>query len=525
MAISSLLSASGNLCSPSPDRPGRRTSAGFIADEFYRDPIEALYAHYADPKANSIPLIVTSTFLTEVSRCISIAPSLKSHEDALYSPVLVRSLLALYVMHQIRLYCRPFLRRLYRKLDSGEIPPVTLDFILCYGMSALSENHLTPAKRRFLSSAYLERLNHVALTQLSTNPSIDTPFLMYQICRLHVLYRTGEAFRSFLSLSNKLVLERKYHLIDLLDDGPSDPSKALYHEISLEFKRRVFHDVTSLEHLAGALSGIPSNMALTYAVVQPINDTTLLKLLALPPAEDTFPVLVPCMTHIVSGYPSLIELSNIGHDMASLRAQFPLDSLSQFDLAPYLAINRRLSILHPLLLKEFPLSPWATKDQDYNSPVYTAGVCMVHSTYLMVAIFTNVRNWTFGARAVRPEAYPELRAQASKAVDFYTTNCVPLIQQLPPPSHNIIVSVACLLSAFWCITRLHYQADMPDLVHRDLLTIRLYIDIVETFEPYVAYLSSMKKILEIAFREVLAACPGLIPAQLIRRSNLTIETV
>ncbi|KAJ1926495.1 hypothetical protein IWQ60_003738 [Tieghemiomyces parasiticus] len=546
MAIQNLLTPP-HLISPTLDATPRHkiTPWDFNAS---LPPAKSLLTYYSDVRSFIPSPADAEQFLETLQRTTRIARSLKSFEDMLYSPVLVRSLLALYVMHQVRLFCKPFLARLYRKLDRQELRPIALDSMLCYGISVLSERQLESRDRHRLSAAYLERISHAALHRLCSCPAVDTPFLMYQVCRVHAFHNTDHNYVNFMCKYSPafvtatdypirpigqgdavkrsdptitrsppwdltwMITQRQYHLTDLHDHPtPVDPRRALHQEIALEFRRRTFYEVTALESVAGCQLGLPSQLDTSHTRVNPISDEILLKLFALPPEEDTFPALIPCLTHSVSGYPSLITLSSITNATSALRAHVPPHNPADVNLQPYLEINQRLNVLYPQLLREFPILPRKVIDPERDNPVYMAGTCMVHSVFHATRLFANLHNWNFGSRAFRPESYPALRRYGSESADYFTRNCLPFIKHVPVQAHNLCTSLCCFLACYWYINRLPYISQDADQIRRDMDTIRMYRAYLDEFEPFVAYIESYKSLIARALESVHCHEVDLIP--------------
>ncbi|KAJ1911421.1 hypothetical protein IWQ60_010142 [Tieghemiomyces parasiticus] len=546
MRITSLLAETEH--DGSPDDPWNITSSS-SPDTYAASTltiIDALVAYYTNPYQHmSMTFFISDRLATEFSQVQRIDRSLKTPEDTLYSPALVRPLLALYVMHQVRIFCQPFLQRLYRKLDRGEISPASLNFMLCYGTCVVSESYMSLENRRAFSLAYLERLDHLSLTQLSDESALDIPLVLFLISRVHAFQKTSAGYVQFIALSG------------LEDDRPADPRQALHYDLDREYKRRTFHEVTSLECYASAFLGVPPTVNIRFTRVKPISDTLLYKMLTLPPEDDIYPALVPGMSHSVSGYPVFIELTDIAYDVCHLRARLPPVRLEDVDLQPYLTLNRRLDDLYPAIERQFPLdttaaytvaatshhsrmmssgssSPLAgnpppttttttdTVNPPHDNAVYAAGQCMIHSIFHLTRVFLNVHNWAFGPRAFRPESYPVLREAASASVDHFTLHCLPYLQRLPVQGHSLVTSMALNMICFWYIHRLPYHYhhhSRTDAAHqqirRDWAVIHRYRAYLDEFEPFVQYIKTYKAHLDQALEEIRSKYPGLVPEYLI----------
>ncbi|KAJ1970321.1 hypothetical protein H4R35_005941 [Dimargaris xerosporica] len=108
---------------------------------------------------------------------------LKTEDDVIYHPALVRCILATFVEYQIRIFKKLYFKRLLRKLTRREMQPLSFHFLMAFGTSLTLLGHrgsLPHAVRKRLSHAYLERFNDL-LTQALKNPTLETPYLTYMI--------------------------------------------------------------------------------------------------------------------------------------------------------------------------------------------------------------------------------------------------------------------------------------------------------------------------------------------------------
>ncbi|KAJ1926504.1 hypothetical protein IWQ60_003748 [Tieghemiomyces parasiticus] len=467
----------------------------------------------SDPLALSSAATPLAVQLTgELERYRHLPPQLRSQEEILFAPGLVRSLAFLYVLREVRMYRRRFYDRLQRKLDRGEVSALALNCILCLGISVLPSRALPPRLRQELAMAYIDRVSEIVVRRLHEYDTPEVPFLLFRFARMHGIFANSQDLVTYVTLSSNLVITRRYHLLDLEDSQPpADPNQAFHYEMNREITRRSYHESTFVRGQIANLLGLPGMVSNHYVRVNPINDQFLERLFMLPPDEDTYPALIPGLGHSVCGYPPVMELADITTEVSLLRSRIQPADPSDVDLRPYLELNERLSALFPRLLADYPLGPPPhSNDPELDNPVYRSGISMVHSLFHSARLLLNVHNWTFGNQAFRPELHQALRAYGTESADHFTTHCLPYIRRVPTCCHNLVTNHCCFTVGFWYANELRLpdscretnQADVDDnadgtkprescldrhQVRRRLDTIDMYVRYLDEFKPYVTY--------------------------------------
>ncbi|KAJ1918377.1 hypothetical protein IWQ60_007512 [Tieghemiomyces parasiticus] len=410
--------------------------------------------------------IPVTTFKSQfINMAHQITRLLKSAEDVIYNPVIVYSLIAVYVNQQVRIYQHCYLQRLYRKLRRHELSPLVLNFLLAYGAAIATESHRDMATRRAIAKVYLDRVK-MELEQEVARPTLGTPHLISQIGTLHAVVQENEGFSYYITKGKSLMMERHFHLVDspvpthhplsghLPNHSYPFTSQQAPQETALaqEFKRRTFWEIYTLDNQVNAMLGLPSSLSATQVTVQPIQDALLSTLFELPPEEDVYPALIPGIRHSLCGYPSLIELALLMGQVADLRAQRDLapTTPSSHDsrlFMTYLDLGDQHQALAPRLLAEYPLPaylPTSALVQSY--PAYYSSLYTVHASFYAAGILLTIQNWNHGARAFRPNHHPTLYTRGLDLARQFDALIMPVLEILPFHYHtNVFGGTAYLM--------------------------------------------------------------------------------
>ncbi|KAJ1994209.1 hypothetical protein H4R33_000377 [Dimargaris cristalligena] len=434
-------------------------------------------------------------FALQIGRLNQLTRPLKSQEDTLYAPGLTRTLVAIFVLNHAH--------RLIRKLDRQELTPLALNYLLGFAIGVLPHGSLSPIARRNITTAYLERIYYLAMGQFEGDAALDTPYILYLASRLHVFSKTSDKYSFFVALGIRMITQMRYHIVDLPTQITYGP-ETLVAVLRKEYKRRIFWEITALDSLICCFLGIPGNFREENICVDPIDDRLLGHLLQLAPDDDVFPAIIPALGTTVCGNPVLIRLTHLVYKASNLRAKIlPPNSVSDF--RPYYELNAHLQTVHRELLQMFPL-PRSNKIPSHLTAAQMlqfTGLGMIHSAFTSVVLLLNTHNWSFGARAIRPETDPFLHQMGLRAALQFTDYCLPFLRHLPPQRHHLCASNCCFLAAYRLAIYLGQlketmavAPETPLIFNQTLDTIRTYITYLDEYRAYVTYVDSYQALLQ-----------------------------
>ncbi|KAJ1982554.1 hypothetical protein H4R34_001662 [Dimargaris verticillata] len=455
--------------------------------------------------------------------------TLKSEEEILYSPILVYSLITIFVNQQVRLYQKIYLERFYRKLHRREISPLALNFILAYGSSITIKDQLFHAyMRKNVAQIYFNRFCQLVMKEIEC-PSLESAYIIFQIGSIYTTFKDNSGYAFYLDLGKSLMHQMKFHLVDhgdartnpmrLPQDYRESGKTNVRDELLREYKRRAYWEITAFYNLINSMLGNPGTVGQNNVMVNAIDDRLLFKILHLPPEEDVYPPIIPGMRQTLCGYPGLTRFAYLSGEVANLRSRVRCED-PEAALQYYFTLNEKLQSNHDELVHLYPLPLVVPNETDIaQRPIHYTSIYLVHTNYHATVIMLNIHNWSIvgpGASAASagqmflPEQHPVLHQRGLDAADFITRHCFLFFKVLSPKYYTPVVSGSCFVALYKYVDTLRHlihrvdtefktpvdgshpgapmQRDQIDQEIRRLLTIiRDYYLFLDDMRDYVSY--------------------------------------
>ncbi|KAJ1981076.1 hypothetical protein H4R34_002218 [Dimargaris verticillata] len=460
----------------------------------------------------------------------------KCEEEQIYHPLLVTSLMAVFVDRQIRLWSNLQLQRLHRKLRTGTLSPFTLNAILTLGASLARFNHNDLKTRMGAIKAYYDRVDALLPSELE-HPSLECPFLLSLISGIAKVIRADEKFLYYSGLAKNLALQLNMHTVDspsptadaaplvsaanalpalatptpTQSHRPSPPEHwqqlspaAADNELTKEFKRRVFWTIATYDNLLGCMLGLPPGLMTGTCRVKPIDDSLLEQLLRCDPRDDHYPAIIPDTSQILMGYPKILPFSALLSKVSHLRMQ--ARDNPAMNIAPYHHLNRKLQAWYHSLTPPFTLPDQCPADSELAEHlVHYESIYLLHTTYVIVVILLNIGDLLPVQTSFQPAQDPWCHQWGLDASHLYTTRIFPFYQEVLKryPSFNACFSI--LIPAFKLITSL------PRMNPAECRAARATIDqYVEFLRKHADHVSANQAYVDLLLHSLAAVtAPGL----------------
>ncbi|KAJ1973158.1 hypothetical protein H4R35_004261, partial [Dimargaris xerosporica] len=405
--------------------------------------------------------------------------TLKSEEELLYSPILVYSLITIFVNQQVRLYQKIYLERFYRKLHRQEISPLALNFILAYGSSITIKDQLFHAyMRKNVAQIYFNRFCQLVMKEIES-PSLESAYIIFQIGSIYTTFKDNSGYAFYLDLGKSLMHQMKFHLVDhgdartnpmrLPQDYRESGTTNDQDELLREYKRRAYWEISAFYNLINSMLGNPGTVGPNNVMVNAIDDRLLYKILHLPPEEDVYPPIIPGMRQTLCGYPGLTRFAYLSGEVANLRSRVRCED-PETALQYYFTLNEKLQSNYDELVHLYPLPLAVPKEADIaQRPIHYTSIYLVHTNYHATVIMLNIHNWSIvgpGASAAPasqmflPEQHPALHQRGLDAADFITRHCFLFFKVLSPKYYTPVVSGSCFVALY------KYVDTLRHLIHR-----------------------------------------------------------
>ncbi|KAJ1978375.1 hypothetical protein H4R35_001929 [Dimargaris xerosporica] len=451
----------------------------------------------------------------------------KSEEEQIYHPLLVVSLMAVFVDRQIRLWRKLQLQRLHRKLLKGTLSPFTLNAILTLGASLARFNHNDLQARMGAIKTYFDRVDAHLPRELE-HPSLECPYLLSLLSGIAKVVRVDEKFLYYSGLAKNLMLQFNMHTVDsptyMADAAPpvsaagtlstvattiqAQPHYAspavTDNELTKEFKRRVFWTIATYDNLLACMLGLPPGLKTGTYWVKPINDSLLEQLLKCDPRDDYYPAIIPDTSQTLMGYPNILPFSALLTQVSQLRMQ--AHDNATMNITPYHRLNRQLQAWYHSLTPPFTLPDRCpTGIELAEHLVYYESIYLLHTTYVIVVILLNIGDLLPVQTSFQPAQDPQCHQWGLDASHLYTTRIFPFYQEVLKhyPSFNACFSI--IIPAFKLITSL------PRMKLAERQAARATIDqYIEFLRLHADHVSANQAYLELLLHSLAAVTvPGL----------------
>ncbi|KAJ1972625.1 hypothetical protein H4R35_004569 [Dimargaris xerosporica] len=444
----------------------------------------------------AIPASIAATPLTNLSVARP-AQGPELAEDQLYSPSLVRFLIAVFVNYQTRIFRDLYLERLYRKLAANKISPFALNCILAYGACLSRDQGVDASTRQRITGLYLDRADALLIGELE-RPSLDTPCLVSFLGAPSMTIMGDDRFMYYSGLARQLTMQLGFHLkrttahtlwhksqySPFVECGSSHCVEDAEDELVEEYKRRTFWSMAIYNATICCLMGTSCVLTSEYIDAEPVDDTLIQRILTCDPAHDPYPSIVPGLSNAICGYPYLTDYVMLSAEVTQLRVR--AQQHDAVTIQDYYDLNGRLRAWYEHLPPHYHLPPLHHDHATFlEDPAHYSSLFSLHGNFHMTVIFLNVYNWNAGPDTIRPEQDQLCHQIAMESADFFTTRCLPFFRRLPCQYHTLFVVVNYFAVA------LKYALALPFLTsaqhHQTQELITEYLTLLSEFTTYATY--------------------------------------
>ncbi|KAJ1927078.1 hypothetical protein IWQ60_003231 [Tieghemiomyces parasiticus] len=283
-------------------------------------------------------------------------------DERLYDRGVVHPLIYIFAERAIIRRRDEYARRLIRKVERGEMPPILLNVMLAYATNLSNHRVRGFSSVAATSAAYAQRAEDGLFTAFE-EPNEDMVVSLFLLVMLMVVGNNVQKLQSLGSMFSNLVIAKRWHQIDAenyvddddgrlgagaatnpfdtmnvvrvqVDEGTPEPWAATSRpihgrggslsppdrlELRREFRRRVAWLILYADAKASFLQLLPPIFDLDIVQLRPVDNALVDRVLALSPDEDDFPCIAAPLGEFFAGYEEIGHFVTYLHRVCDLR--------------------------------------------------------------------------------------------------------------------------------------------------------------------------------------------------------------